>query len=784
MAETLADRLRRYSFLGVYLDDDRADFTSALRRSLRELQRSDVVVLLIGATRGQPDESGDTIVEKEFHEALRLLKPVLAYHSPLIHERSATWAFLSEVMESALVVGKLTGSVGEAAMRVVADLQNLPLGSGDLLDVGALVNGDGLRDEADRLGFTDRLEDRPREGLAESRRELLQRQAWAFEAIDNGRTARAVEQLLKAKEIWPDDWLTNYAFAWVIVNAGSRTLLAEGIRAGRTAVETAERWRASSDGTGGDDVRGLLRLDASRIMFARLSMLDDDLDTAAQLVDQVLARSPHSATALRERFRIASVSGDLTTALAVAEALRQDHATALVSLLHSSDLAPGFRAQLEPALVAQMPAPRGPGDGATEDESLFDARIARLAHDLKDLLTDGGEMVRATENQLRSVAGELSPSARHPPFALLDTVIQHEKAASDHVERLERRLRDATGAQTLRADVSPDIAEAEQRAAPVRRELGALPQSIADAERRVARARERLERADDDLGDIDGWVGFIMVLGAVVAFSGLALFVVGVRTLLVDGLTRTWGLRTGMGLAIGGLSALLVIRGWRSNDRNQQETFRWLVRGSRSRAHARAKRRVRGLHARRTSAQKRVADIDTRLAGLRADQQRWSDGTDEVASLERQLAEASCRRDELRGLCARLQAHGRVTVDGVRTRGRLRDLVDGKDAYAPWAALLVSGHAPFWTRTIGKPTTVPGDVTIDGFVRGGMPRSDVRDRLVWLVSQTADARWIVSDLAMFASDEREAARFIELEDFVMQPQGAVTSAGGDTAQPV
>ena len=778
LAETLADRLRRYSFLGIYLDDGRADATTALRRSLRELQKCDVVVLLIGETLGPPDEEGHSIVEREFHEALALLKPVLAYHSPAIDERSPTWSFLREAMGSALVVGTLAGSVGEAAMCAVADLQNLSLGSGDVLVVGPLMNGAGLRDEADRLGFADRLEDRPWPEVAESRRELLQRQAWAFEAIDNGHPATAVEQLRQAQKVWPDDWLTNYALAWVVVNTGSRNHLRDGKAAGRAAVETAQRWRAVSGDAEREDLRGPIRLNASCIVLARLAMLDGDLEVAAHLVSEVLARSPDSAPALRERFRVASKSGDLVTALAAAEGLRQNHADTLVSLLHSSDLEPPFRVQLEAALISRMPAPQGPDDGAVEDDLHFDVHIARLARDLAFVLVGGRERVLATEVKLRAVAAELYPSAGRPAFALLETVAEHEQSANGSTKQLKAKLEDATDVQTKRADLSSDIAAVEQEGATLRQQLSVLADSIGAADRRVVQTRERFEKADDDLDDIDTWVGLSMFLGALIAIIGLAAFAIGLP-MVVDKHTEARILVTVIGLAIGALSGWGVIHAWQQNYRSQRETGRWLARACRSRILARAERRLRILRVRRTSMQKLVADIDAKLRDLGTDHRRWEDGVHEVASLERELAQTLSRRDRLGDLRRRLEALDGVPADLVRTRDRLHNVIDHKDEYASWAALLVPDHAPFWTHKTGRPTTVTGEATINGLVKGGLPRSLVRDRLVLLVRQSADARWIVSDLAIFATSEQEAERFLELEAFVTQPHGAVTSVSAN-----
>lgn len=269
LARTVVDRLRRYFVLGVFLDDGRADASSATQRSLRELERSDVVVLFIGETRGTADEGGLTIVEREFREALLSRKPVLAYVSPTVNENSATWPFLCEVRDSALVIGRLPASPGEAAMCVVADIQSVPLGSGDLLNVGPLLTSAGVRDEAGRLGFGDHLVDRPRDGLASVRLDLLQHQAWAFEAIDDGHPAQAVEHLLKARKIRRDDWLTNYSLAWVTVNTGSRSRLGTAIEAGRTAEQTAERWRSTTDGPEQANSYVPARLDASHGIYGR-----------------------------------------------------------------------------------------------------------------------------------------------------------------------------------------------------------------------------------------------------------------------------------------------------------------------------------------------------------------------------------------------------------------------------------------------------------------------------------------------------------------------------------
>jgi hypothetical protein len=771
-AGVLKDDLGRYGFQPVHLDDQRSDHRAPPQRSLSELATCDAVVVLIAHTRGAPDADGTTIVEDEFHEARRLLKPVHCFRLSTVDERSETWPFVTEV-ERTVTVGILPDLIGRAAMCIVADLLHLPLGSGDSIKVGPLLTSTGLHEEAARLGFSARLVYRSEPGDADLKRRLLQHQEWAFRGIADERPLSALVQLRLARDkAWPDDWLTNYALAWLVANTNSRELLAEGLAAAQTAVQTALGWRAASSDPADVDLKGPARLNASRIMMARLAMLDGDLMTAAELVDLVLEHTPNSAVALRERFRIAARDDDVESALVVAEGLRRNHAPALVSLLHEHDVDPAVRHRIETRLIAGMPAPLGPDDVHADSSSLFSRRIARLTRDLNDVLADGRRHVLGTIQQLRTTAAELGPERRPvttTTFALLETVIETERRLVSHLDVTVDRLTSAVAAQSLRSDVSSAIAEAESEVGPLRGELADAGTAIAEAEDRIERARSQADEAAEEVGPVEDWVAWLMTLAALVAVLGLVLCLFAWRRDWIDFVLR--------GLLTVGASTV-VMGAWHTNWRGARQTIRWQRARRKARALRAAERRATELNASRESTQRRVSELDARLRNLRHDQHQWSQGAVGVESLHHQRAIAQGEVTRVRTLRLRLQ-EGSPQFDAVSVRGRLREIVERKDSYASWAALLLPMYVPVWQPKPGRPTTLPADLRFDSYVIGGLPRSHERDRLVVLVGEADDARWRVSDLAMFAGDDTEAAQFREIEEFVLHPHGAISASEAD-----
>jgi hypothetical protein len=193
----------------VNLDDDRADPRTPVGRSLAELDRCDVMVLLLGTSYGETDSHGMSVTHRELRHAAAVGKPIFAYADGTIDPDSPAGRLAAEAIELNTRGGLVDRSELDA-QRIINDIKEWQLNVGD--DDLPKFEVPGLRAQADDLGFLELYtRDTPpaSSSLGHTHSSVLERTWYAFRAAKAGHGPEAVECLKAARKANSLHWISS-----------------------------------------------------------------------------------------------------------------------------------------------------------------------------------------------------------------------------------------------------------------------------------------------------------------------------------------------------------------------------------------------------------------------------------------------------------------------------------------------------------------------------------------------------------------------------------------------
>jgi hypothetical protein len=726
LRQALTEAFATYHHLAIDLNDGRADDRSVRRRSFDELSRSDAVVLILGATYGTVVEDDKSMTDLEFRRALGLGKPIFAYYTtePI---GAAAVKLQQEVTEEVVYVNKVVDTVTEAALRIVMDVISSFIGAASDADVAPELGGGlafaELTREADYLGFradlngTERA-DAPRPGI---RAQAAEHAGLAYEALQLGHADVAKTQLERAVELHPLEWVPAYTMAWLAARAEGRTDRLAARLAARRGAAVAQRFLDLA-GPGPDGELYRRRLTASHILVARLAISLHDYGEARDSLERALTESGWSRPAMLQRLRVAALDeDDLDETRELTARLLRTYPREFWQLLQSSDLQRRRRA-IEEQLVDELAAL-----SLSVDEKRK-RRYLRLNEALGLIQADYNTTIQRGRVSLQGLIQR--------SVALADIIVQEQGqptlfATSEDIAPVEAAL----SAERWRLSTffggigkpAPDSRGLDRLATEAMERL----ETITRAERDDAAALGQLDSDDqrdrDDQGRLrQSALPSVIAVATVTTLAFVAVLVVA-------------GWRVGVPVAV-----VVAIVGWICR-RRLAPAAEWALTSN-----SRAQRRHR-------AEERRV--VEARVA-RRSEDRRTLEGR--LRSLQR-LAQVEQRLATIGSLKPRGTPDG---LDGAGIRAAVVHLVNGKNQFAQWAAVIApQQYVPRRRCRQGAITRIgPYGAAIGGIT----PRTPT-ERLVRCVQPpTVDRTIVVSDLAVFGQDSTQQNDFATFEHFVLR----------------
>jgi len=323
------------------LDDGLAAPVDPLTRSLDEVGRSDILLLICGDSYADwLDDDRLSTTHLEFRAAMSANVPILAFATQSTIRDPRLEQMLNEV-RSNYVTGELTGDADDDVDSIVDQLDQLfgTLDSG-VDGSGSKSFGPGLVRELDYLGA---------KGLdtwclsidqslhSPSYTSLIERRRLALAALAVGEVNEARSQAQQGVEIYALDWAINYVYARLLELRRLPNDLKLGAEVARLAGRRVDDLEHSPQTLSDANESLTRRRVATLILRARLARKTGDFNGAAALTTEALAISPVSREALEESARAYALQLDQSACTAAIVRLLKIYPDRAVTMMRSPD---------------------------------------------------------------------------------------------------------------------------------------------------------------------------------------------------------------------------------------------------------------------------------------------------------------------------------------------------------------------------------------------------------------------------------------------------------------
>jgi len=422
------------------LDDGLAAPVDPLTRSLDEVGRSDIVLLMCGDSYADwLDEDRLSTTHLEFRAALSANIPVLAFATQSAIRDPRLEKMLVEV-RSNCVTGELTGDADDDVDSIVDQLDQLfgTIDSG-LDGSGNKSFGPGLVRELEYLGakgLDTWCLSRDQSLHSPSYTSLIERRRLALAALAVGEVNEARSQAQQGADIYALDWAINYVYARLLELRRLPNDLKLGAEVARLAERRVDDLEHSPQTLSDPGETIARRRVATLILHARLARKTGDLIGAVALTAEALEISPVSREALEESARAYALQMDQPACTGAILKLLKIYPDRAVTMMRSPDFStmqPGLEQSAIRAVVTRhSQVLRILGRPQPTSFARSPVRLRTALANLRAACAAEVQSITADTSTLRSITtlDPTSPSTRHVSRDFILSSAQYERDLS------------------------------------------------------------------------------------------------------------------------------------------------------------------------------------------------------------------------------------------------------------------------------------------------------------------------------------------------------------------